>query len=100
MADETANGAVWDGKSLTKLGDGTLKLSKANTYTGETRIDGGALMAGHTDIIAQSERLTISQGATLDMNDFDQYVNALNGGRQREAGQRQVDDQYAGQRPV
>ncbi|GKX54235.1 autotransporter [Leminorella grimontii] len=79
MADETANGAVWDGKSLTKLGDGTLKLSKANTYTGETRIDGGALMAGHTDIIAQSERLTISQGATLDMNDFDQYVNALNG---------------------
>ncbi|MDR0351921.1 MAG: autotransporter outer membrane beta-barrel domain-containing protein [Opitutaceae bacterium] len=33
----------WDGRSLTKLGDGLLTLSASNSYTGRTIINGGTL---------------------------------------------------------
>ncbi|WP_277510659.1 autotransporter-associated beta strand repeat-containing protein, partial [Ereboglobus sp. PH5-5] len=33
----------WDGKSLTKLGDGTLTLSASNNYSGTTIVNGGTL---------------------------------------------------------
>ncbi|MDR2874686.1 MAG: autotransporter domain-containing protein, partial [Methylobacillus sp.] len=41
---ETANGALWDGKSLTKRGLGTLILSATNTYTGATDVEEGTLI--------------------------------------------------------
>ncbi|MBK5143568.1 autotransporter-associated beta strand repeat-containing protein [Budviciaceae bacterium BWR-B9] len=80
LMDEVANAASgWDGKSLTKAGAGTLELSKANLYTGATLINGGTLLAGHTDIIAQSSQLNVGEGATFDLNSFDQHVNNLTG---------------------
>ncbi|WP_192878396.1 autotransporter-associated beta strand repeat-containing protein [Limnobaculum parvum] len=80
LMDEVANPASgWDGKSLTKAGAGTLELSKANLYTGATLINGGTLLAGHSDIIAQSSQLIIGEGASFDLNSFDQHVNNLTG---------------------
>lgn len=45
LGDQAANSG-WDGKSLTKNGDGTLILSAANSYTGTTTINGGTLLVG------------------------------------------------------
>ena len=47
----TVGGAIGDtgaGRSLTKLGAGTLVLAGANTYTGATTINGGTLQIGGT----------------------------------------------------
>ena len=44
LADRTNFASpVWDGKSLTKLGTGTLTLSAANSYTGDTTVNAGTL---------------------------------------------------------
>lgn len=69
----------WDGQSLTKAGVGTLILSKANTYSGNTNINAGTLQAGAIDAFAQSARVTVASGATLDLNDLNQTANNLNG---------------------
>ncbi|MCD1125453.1 autotransporter outer membrane beta-barrel domain-containing protein [Jinshanibacter sp. LJY008] len=80
LADKAANAATgWDGKTLTKAGEGTLQLSGVNTYTGATLINAGTLRAGSADIIAKSSQLTVANGGTFDLNNFDQHVNNLNG---------------------
>ncbi|AWH88258.1 autotransporter outer membrane beta-barrel domain-containing protein [Limnobaculum parvum] len=80
LADEAANAATgWDGKTLTKAGEGTLQLSGANTYTGATLVNSGTLRAGNVDVIAKSSQLTVADGGTFDLNNFDQHVNNLNG---------------------
>ena len=69
--------------SLTKIGSGTLTLSGANTYTNGTIIKVGTLKAGAANVIpgsATAGSLSISNGATLDLNTFSQTVNGLLGG--------------------
>ncbi|MCD8141584.1 MAG: autotransporter-associated beta strand repeat-containing protein [Planctomycetaceae bacterium] len=69
----------WDGKTLTKNGDGTLVLAASNTYGGSTLIRGGTLETGVENAFADSTRVTLDNGATLDMNGYSQTVQNLSG---------------------
>jgi outer membrane autotransporter protein len=67
LADNTAAHPGWDGSSLTKLGEGTLVLTAANTHTGATTIAAGALTnagsLGHANL--QNGALTNTGSITL-----------------------------------
>ncbi|MDF3835879.1 autotransporter outer membrane beta-barrel domain-containing protein [Cupriavidus basilensis] len=70
----------WDGKSLTKSGEGLLVLSNAgNTYSGGTTVNGGVLRAGAANVFAQSSDVVINSGATLDLNGYQQVASRLTG---------------------
>lgn len=79
LANETANGATWDGQSLTKKGAGDLTLSKANTYTGSTNVQAGTLTTGIAGAFARSSAVNVATGATLDLNNFSQTAQDLAG---------------------
>lgn len=68
---------LWDGKSLTKAGKGTLILSAENTYTGLTYIHDGTLKTVIPDAFANTSGVEISEGATFNLNGNDQTVNML-----------------------
>jgi outer membrane autotransporter protein len=65
--------------SITKVGDGPLTLSGANTYSGETNIQAGSIVAGAVNTLPSSTPLTVSSGASLQMNDFSQVIGSLSG---------------------
>ncbi|GEM_PF-946747 len=63
LLHDAALGAAADG-GLTKRGAGTLVLSAANTFTGETRVESGTLRIGH-DLALATSPAVVSAGATL-----------------------------------
>ena len=65
--------------SITKVGVGPLTLSGANTYSGETNIQAGSIVAGAVNTLPSSTPLTVSSGASLQMNDFSQVIGSLSG---------------------
>ncbi|MDR3629963.1 MAG: autotransporter outer membrane beta-barrel domain-containing protein [Desulfocapsaceae bacterium] len=81
LADETVSGAApnagWDGRSLTKDGDGTLALSAQNTYTGATTVNGGILLLNAADAIAASDSVAVN--SMLYTNGNDQHLQHLSG---------------------
>ena len=58
------------GASLVKVGDGTLILSGANTYTGLTAVLGGTLQAGAPNAFASSSAFTVASGAAPGFREF------------------------------
>lgn len=56
------------GGSLTKDGAGTLTLTAANTYDGDTIITGGTLALGASGSISSSALIKVSSGATFDVS--------------------------------
>jgi autotransporter-associated beta strand protein len=86
----TINGVISNGVgggfvSVTKQGSGTWTLAGANTYTGNTTVNGGTLKLGANNTIPLASSLTVNETsanstATLDLNGFNQTVTALNFG--------------------
>jgi outer membrane autotransporter protein len=52
----------WDGKTLTKNGEGLLQLSAVNTYTGDTVLNGGVLKLNGAGDISSSAALKVNSG--------------------------------------
>ena len=73
---DSANGPL----GLTKLGPNALVLSGYNTYSGPTEVVAGTLQAGAEYALSPSSDMIVDNGATLDMNGFDNEVNTLSGG--------------------
>ena len=69
VASDTRSG--WDGKSLTKKGEGTLTLTSNNTYSGTTAVQEGTLWLTETGVIGAAgsqQYVTVGQGSTLGGN--------------------------------
>ena len=78
IADNGAGIGTLDKSNTT----GTLSLTAANTYSGDTTVSGGTLLLGNTAAIPSGPgkgNLSLAAGTTLDLNGFDQTVNGLSG---------------------
>ena len=62
------SGVLGGAGGLTKTGLGTLTLSGANTYTGNTTISNGTLALSGSGAIANSANIAVASGATLDVS--------------------------------
>ncbi len=60
-----ATGLTSSGGGLTKLGAGTLTLTGANTYTGDTTVNAGTLAFGNGGSLTNTSGVTVQGGATL-----------------------------------
>ncbi len=71
-------GSLGGNMALTKSGTNSLRLNTANTYSGNTIINAGTIIAGNdTALGSAAGTIAISNGATLDMNL--PVLNDLNG---------------------
>ncbi len=78
--DITVSGNITTGTgTLTKQGSGDLFLSGANTYTGTTTISGGAIVLQASEVFANSGRIDVASGASLDLNNFSERIARLTG---------------------
>lgn len=69
LVDQNANATTgWDGKSLTKEGQGTLILNAANSYSGTTDVNQGTLWLGEAGVIGvqnSEQAVNVAAGATF-----------------------------------
>ena len=90
--------------SLRKVGSGTFSLTEANTYTGETIIDGGSIFVLHADALQNSTvSINIDGGLNVTANSIDATIGALAGtgnlalgSRTLETGGNGADTTYGG----
>ncbi|PSJ63205.1 autotransporter outer membrane beta-barrel domain-containing protein [Mesorhizobium soli] len=77
----TISGTALGAGGLTKEGAGTLVLSGANTYAGDTVVDAGTLRAGSTQAFGPGNRyMTVNSGGTLELGGFNITAASLIGG--------------------
>jgi autotransporter-associated beta strand protein len=75
-----ATGAITGTGGINKNGIGTLVLSNTgNTYNGTTAITAGSLQIGANNAGPASSAVTVSTGATLDVNNYTAAVGSLAG---------------------
>ena len=80
LADKSGTFASgWNGRDLTKSGDGTLILSQQNTYSGKTRIAAGTVRTDAENAFASSSEVAVD-GGILALNGNNQIANHLTGG--------------------
>ncbi len=75
--DSDFAGVIGGTGGLVKVGTGVLTLSSANTYTGLTQVADGTLRLGASGVLADDSTLEVMNGATLDLNGFDETVAAF-----------------------
>jgi autotransporter family porin len=79
LADQSGTfDSGWNGKSLTKAGEGTLILSAANSYTGGTTVQTGTLQLSGSGSLGVTTGTTTVEGGTLDLGGTTQQQVALN----------------------
>lgn len=84
-SSSTFDGVISGLGGLQHVGAGVLTLTGANTYSGATVVASGTLQLGAAGVIADGSNLSVSSGATLDLQGFDETVGlalisgALNG---------------------
>ncbi|NWK55590.1 autotransporter-associated beta strand repeat-containing protein [Verrucomicrobiaceae bacterium N1E253] len=64
----TVSGVISGDYGIEKTGSGTLNLTNANTYTGDTHIKAGSLVLGASGSIASSPTIAIDSGAEFDVS--------------------------------
>ena len=78
----TVGGVVSGAQNLTKQGAGTVILSGANAYSGNTTISAGTLKLGAAEVIPNGTgngNVSISASGQLDLNAFSETINGLTG---------------------
>ncbi|NOY42115.1 MAG: hypothetical protein GXP26_09795, partial [Planctomycetes bacterium] len=65
--------------TLTKSGGGTLLLNANNTLSGDININEGIVALGGSYRLDGSPNITVLAGATFDLNDFPETIDALTG---------------------
>ncbi len=78
ISDSTGLGAGALG--IAKLGSNTMSLAVANTYTGETLVNGGTLLVNHANALTTGTTLTAGGTGTLDLNGYTFTVTNLGAG--------------------
>jgi autotransporter-associated beta strand protein len=77
-ADTLYSGVISSGSDpdagIAKIGSGTLSLSGVNTYSGETIVSNGTLRLTASGAIANSPRVTLAEGARLDVSDKAMFI--------------------------
>ena len=68
------SGPVTGGGSLIMDGQGELVLAAPATYTGDTFVNRGTLSAGAANAFSAASAHTVTAGATLNLNGFDQTI--------------------------
>ena len=77
----TLGSGVTGSAALTKIGEGTLRLSGSNTYTGGTAINGGTLYMNSGASLPGLGPVTLANAdVTLDLNNTNQQIGTLSGG--------------------
>lgn len=70
------SGAISGSGSVVKAGAGTLVLSGASSYGGQTTVGGGTLKAAATNALPATTRVAVANGATLNVA-ADQTINGF-----------------------
>jgi len=75
----TFAGAISGSGTLIKQNTGTVILTGANTYNGDTTVSAGTLQAGAPNTFSSTSLVTVSTGATLALNNSNQTIGNLTG---------------------
>jgi autotransporter-associated beta strand protein len=81
VATALTDGSIITGSgAFTKVGAGTLTLTNANTYTGNTTIQAGTLALGASGSLAAGASVSISNAATFDVSALASYTLGASAG--------------------